>query len=178
MTESAENLRLTFDEFLARVFDETGLQFEIAFEDRVASLTPTDRGYERVFETVWKLGERDAAGAWKADLLRDKDLYLMARWRTWGHGWNTTGSGPLRTEKEKDVMIPVCRLLDEICPIATWTNARELFREIAAGSLGKRGAYGETTGDGVLEEYESSYDYQAVRLRSLYDWLFANGFLR
>ena len=108
----------------------------------------------------------------------DSTLYsLMARWRTYGYGRNTTGSGPLRTETAKDVLVPLCQLLDKVCPTVTWTQAHKLFHEIAAGTLGEQGTYAETTGDGVLEEYESTYAYQAVKLYPLHQWLSENGLL-
>ena len=121
--------------------------------------------------------ERDAAGQWAVEHDRTDDLYLMARWITSGWGRNTTGEGRLQTEPEKNLFALVCGLLDNVCPIVTWTQAGKLFQEITTGTLVEQGKYEETVGDGVLEEYEFIYAYKAVKLRLLYHWLIENGLL-
>ena len=166
---------MTFDEFLTNVLMLDELEPEaLAYRGTVQVSTPTGQGRVMATEPVWRFVERDAVGHWALDPQHTQDLYLMARWITSSYGRNTTGSGPLRTEAEKDVRVPLCQLLDKVCPIVTWTQARKLFHDIATGDLGERGTYTETTGDGVLEEYEFTYAYHAVKLYPLYQWLSVN----
>ena len=170
----------TYVEFLTTIFTTDGLGPElIAYHNTANVSTPTDQGYVtvQVQEPGWCFAQRDAAGQWALDSLQSHDLYLMVHWITYGYGWNTTGSGPLSTETERDVFSPLCLLLDKVCPAVTWSQAGKLFHDINSGLLGERGSYDETTGDGVREEYDRTYAYQAVKLFPLYQWLIANDLL-
>jgi hypothetical protein len=169
---------MSFDDFVTHVFNAGGLgPATIAYRSTVQVLVPTGSERTTVDEPVWRFAERDASGQWDIDRYRTEDLYLMARWVTSGWGRNTTGEGRLQTEPAKDVLTLMCRMLEAVCPTVTWTQSGKLFQAITSGTLAEPGTYEETTGDGVLEEYEFTYAYVAVKVRSLYQWLVDNGLL-
>jgi hypothetical protein len=169
---------MTYDEFLTAVFSTGGIGSElIAYEGSITVYEQSDRGLISSARPEWRFAEHDATGQWTGDAYRDKDLYLMVRWVTSAWGRNTTGEGALQTEPAKDLLIPICMLLDKICPAFTWAQAIKLFRAITSATLSLHGQYEETTGDGVLQEYEYTYAYHAVQLSLLYRWLVENGLL-
>ena len=167
---------MTFDEFLTNVFRSAGPEM-LAYHGTALVLTPTDRGRVMVQEPVWCFAERGAAGQWDMERYRTEELYLMARWITSAWGRNTTGEGRQSPEPEKDLLTLVAQVLERVCPRPTWLQASRLFQAITAGTLSEQGEYNETVGDGVLEEYEFTYAFKAVKLRPLYRWLIENGLL-
>jgi hypothetical protein len=125
--------------------------------------------------TVWRTIERSSGQTEKPDPRRVKELYLLAQWVTGGWGRNTTGEGPVRPEREKEIITPWCRLLDRVFPNCPWATAGKPIQEITQGTLGEKGECQITEGDGVLWETDIQYSFQAVNLHSLDCWLRQNG---
>jgi predicted enzyme related to lactoylglutathione lyase len=179
LEDSAEDqpkTKMTFDEFMTIAISLN----TVGFKETIKVLDFTADGQRRVLvdgQTVWRFVERDGAGQLDINLYRTKDLYLLALWKTGGYGTNTTDSVPVHPEKEQEVFTSLSLLLDRVCPNFSWTKAGNLFREIALGTLGEKGQYENTEGDGALEEDRIFYAYKAVNLRALHRWLIESGLL-
>jgi hypothetical protein len=164
---------LTFDEFQSMAMELYDIGFKI--RNPILEYDPVKQNHvEKEGPAIWYYVGPDREGYSTTERYHPKDFYLLAQWQTGGYGFNTTGSGPVHVEEAKDVFTPLTVLLQKICTKVSWSEAFNLFREKGVGELLEKGRYENTVGDGVIEEYQIDYSYQAINLRALYRWLVKN----
>lgn len=166
--------KMTFDEFQSIAMKSK----DIGFKVRENTLDPgTGKRFESEVPALWYYVGLDRDGESTVEKFHPKEFYFLAKWKTGGYGFNTTGEGPESPEPKKELFAPLGQFLEKVCPKATRTKAEALSREIAAGSLNEQGQYEAVVGDGVIEEYHIHYSFQAVSLRAMYQWLVEQGWL-
>jgi hypothetical protein len=144
---------IAFDEFQQRAVDTGSVGFRVTQK----VFTRNGRGEAAVVEEPAGWRYLEPGGRWSGE------LHVLALWRTGGWGRNSSGSGRLSPEPERDIEVPIRHLLAGL--------GCESRSGDAVAALAANGTFESVEGDGATEEYEWSWAYRAIGLRALYDWL-------